>query len=158
MTDLRIAAKRNARRSAPAALVAPAAALPLGAFSGYAKRLLDRAAPRDKFRLTRGSLRVVPPLLPGIEARLSPRRPRGRRVRLVLRASQSAATGPYRLRTRARAGRLHRTLPLAVIVDTPGAGESGTWPPVAILDLPVDQDGCQGASVSLTYSADARLA
>lgn len=34
---------------------------------------------------------------------------------------------------------------------------SGQWPQVGIVDRPTNQDGCQGASLSLTYSADARL-
>jgi hypothetical protein len=31
------------------------------------------------------------------------------------------------------------------------------WPEISLADLPTDQDGCQGASLSLAYSADARL-
>jgi hypothetical protein len=32
-----------------------------------------------------------------------------------------------------------------------------SWPQVALLDLPTDQDGCQGASLTLGYQAAARL-
>ena len=34
---------------------------------------------------------------------------------------------------------------------------SREWPQVAILDRPLDQDGCQGASVTLFYAGTARL-
>jgi hypothetical protein len=34
---------------------------------------------------------------------------------------------------------------------------SAQWPEVGLVDRPANQDGCQGASLSLTYSADARL-
>lgn len=34
---------------------------------------------------------------------------------------------------------------------------SSQWPEVGIVDRPTNQDGCQGASLSLAYSADARL-
>ena len=34
---------------------------------------------------------------------------------------------------------------------------SSQWPEVGVIDRPTDQDGCQGASLSLNYSAAARL-
>lgn len=34
---------------------------------------------------------------------------------------------------------------------------SSQWPEVGLIDRPTNQDGCQRASVSLTYTADARL-
>jgi hypothetical protein len=34
---------------------------------------------------------------------------------------------------------------------------SDQWPEISLADLPTNQDGCQGASLSLAYSADARL-
>jgi hypothetical protein len=34
---------------------------------------------------------------------------------------------------------------------------SPDWPRIAIIDLPTDQDGCQGASLTLTYDARATL-
>jgi hypothetical protein len=278
MTELLTVAKRIVRRSAPAVALAAAAALSLGAFSGYAKHLSSRTAPRHGFRLTlrthtvrlapgaqarlrigiyrrhlraRINLRVTSKLPPGVFARLSPRHTRGRRVRLILRVGPQAAPGRYRVRIRGRAGRLRRAVTLTLIVGKPGAGQSRTgpapafslrgdaagllepgtsqpinvevtnpnsspltidgltvavtgvaaphataslpctesdfavqqyagaapltvpasttrslaelgvpiadWPHVAIVDLPVDQDGCQGASLSLTYAADARL-
>jgi hypothetical protein len=54
--------------------------------------------------------------------------------------------------------------PLPLVV-APGAtvslGELGVprsqWPQVSLLNLPTNQDGCQGASVTLRYTADARV-
>jgi hypothetical protein len=34
---------------------------------------------------------------------------------------------------------------------------AGEWPQVSLIDRPTDQDGCQGATLNLSYRADARL-
>ncbi|HLY49821.1 MAG TPA: hypothetical protein VKR21_11565 [Solirubrobacteraceae bacterium] len=197
-------------------------------------------------------LRVAGGLPPGADAGFSPRVTAGSRSTLTVRTSLLTADGVYRIRIRARSGRLERTV--AVTLTVGGGSRSGgttaialpdyqlaadavdplwpavpraldlritnpnsaplrltsltaqivnivapratpilpcspadfmvqqysgpypvvvpasstvslhdlgvpssAWPQVAIVDLPVDQDGCQGATVTLAYSGQATL-
>lgn len=277
MRDLFTGATRVATRIAPATIAAAAVALSLGAYSGHATRRSGhkharhgftlvlrkrtvRLEPGSSVRLTvvvhrrhlrrRITFRVISRLPHGVSAHFSPRRTRGRRTTLILRVSRSAAPGHYRLRLRASAGHVRRSVvlrldvvnaqtshvpsaqapdfsltgnvavplepgspqPIDVVISNPNdlpliitslgvdvqaitapqatpslpctpsdfavqpyAGPtltvpasssrslselgvpSSQWPEVGIVDRPTNQDGCQGASLSLAYSADARL-
>ncbi len=278
MINLLTGARRIATRVAPATIAAAAAAFSLGAYSGHAATLSGRRAAHHTFTLALGkravtlnpdasarfgvsirrrrlraliSFSVISRLPGGVAVGFSPRRTRGRHATLILRVSGSAVPGHYRVRLRARGGRVRRTAvltvnvakpkaatqsrtgqlpdfsltgstaaplepgsaqPIDVLITNPndlplnvtslsvnvqsvsapqatpalpcstgdfavapysgpaltvpasssrtlsGLGVPGSqWPQVEIIDLQSNQDGCQGASVSLTYSAGARL-
>jgi hypothetical protein len=283
MRDRFTGARKIATRIAPATIAAAAAAFSLGAYSGDAATLFGHKPIHPTFTLTMRkrtvtldpgstarlavvihrrrlrvaiSFKVLSRLPRGVAVRFAPRRTRGRRTSVILRVSGSAAPGRYRLRLRARAGRIRRTttltlkvvqvkaatpssagpsstgqspdfsitgsvaaplepgspapvdvlitnpndLPLtisslSVVIQTisapqatpalpctagdfavaPYTGQvlsvpasssrtlaelgvpSSQWPEVGVIDRPTNQDGCQGASLGLTYAATARL-
>ena len=266
-------AMRIARRSTPLIIAAIAATLSLGAygsqlrggrlrptFTASVKAKVVTVRPRSVVRLriaihrrrlrARVTFRVVSRPPAGMSVVVVPRRTRGRQTRLTIRTNRLVAPGRYRLRVRASAGRVRRTITLIVKVVRAGAGESSTgpsppltlsgtaanliepgagqpidvqvanpnalpvtvtgisvslsaitaphatatlpcsqsdfaltpysgrsltipasstrslsalgipsteWPQISLTDLPTNQDGCSGASLSVRFGADARL-
>jgi hypothetical protein len=162
MKDQLSRATRIAKRTAPVTLAAAAVAFSLGAYSGQAEgtaagdcdcgtftlvlarkalTLKPGSTTRVKLIIHRHSLRqrvafrVLSKLPRGISARFAPRRARGGRTILILRARTGVvAAGRYRVRIRAAAGHTRRTvtLTLKVIKPTASRATAGQPPEVTI--------------------------
>jgi hypothetical protein len=74
------------------------------------------------------------------------------------RASTALPCGPANFGITQLAGYLPLTIPASKTRSLSQLGiPPGSWPQVALLDLPINQDGCQGALLALAYQGAARL-